>query len=581
MKDNKLFNNIEYIRVVFRLLGDHKKKLPFLIIILLLTSFLDLIGISMLVPYIDLFFNNGSGNLFLISFFIGEDFFTQENLSTITIFILCLFVIKTFAIIWANWKILAFCKEQEVRLRTSLARSYLDLPYEKYVSRNISQYVQTFSVFVGLYSSNVLLSLLRILSDCFVILFIIFYLANNNIVELFIVLLALTAFIFLYDYFLGGRLGQIGKNANFHDRSTLKIINEIVEGMKEIKIFGVGSKFLNQLKYHAKSNAEFTLKSQIILSIPKYLLEFIVVSIIVITIAYLNNTDPSYRFISTLSAFGYAGLRLMPIISTFSSNLSQIRYGKDSVNRLYQDVSSLDSIKKGYTDSTSDRMSQKIETIELKDVSYSYQGTEKRQIDKISIKIEPGSVVGIIGKSGSGKTTLMDLILGLLKPTFGVITYGSKDINSDLLWWWRKTAYIPQNNFLIDGSFRENIALGINDEEIDAKLLNLAIKKASLEDLIDSSIDGVDTKIGYKGLKISGGQRQRLALARAFYFKRKILFLDEVTSALDKDVENEVTKQVEALKGNATVFIVTHRIESLKDCDLIIEINNGKAVKIK
>jgi len=581
MKDNKLFNNFEYIRVVFRLLGDHKKKLPFLIIILLLTSFLDLIGISMLVPYIDLFFNNGSGNLFLISFFIGEDFFTQENLSTITIFILCLFVIKTFAIIWANWKILAFCKEQEVRLRTSLARSYLDLPYEKYVSRNISQYVQTFSVFVGLYSSNVLLSLLRILSDCFVILFIIFYLANNNIVELFIVLLALTAFIFLYDYFLGGRLGQIGKNANFHDRSTLKIINEIVEGMKEIKIFGVGSKFLNQLKYHAKSNAEFTLKSQIILSIPKYLLEFIVVSIIVITIAYLNNTDPSYRFISTLSAFGYAGLRLMPIISTFSSNLSQIRYGKDSVNRLYQDVSSLDSIKKGYTDSTSDRMSQKIETIELKDVSYSYQGTEKRQIDKISIKIEPGSVVGIIGKSGSGKTTLMDLILGLLKPTFGVITYGSKDINSDLLWWWRKTAYIPQNNFLIDGSFRENIALGINDEEIDAKLLNLAIKKASLEDLIDSSIDGVDTKIGYKGLKISGGQRQRLALARAFYFKRKILFLDEVTSALDKDVENEVTKQVEALKGNATVFIVTHRIESLKDCDLIIEINNGKAVKIK
>ena len=236
------------------------------------------------------------------------------------------------------------------------------------------------------------------------------------------------------------------------------------------------------------------------------------------------------------------------------------------------------------------------EKVELKEVTYSYPGTSKPAIDRLSLTLKKGQSIALIGKSGAGKTTLVDVILGLLRPESGNIIVDGKSIYSNInnfdsnSWqnligsknlrsWQNLIGYIPQSIFLIDDTIERNIAFGVPDHLIDNIRVDRAIKAAQLEDLVEQMPEGIKTMVGERGLRLSGGQRQRIGIARALYHEREILVLDEATSALDNETEKLVSEAISSLAGTKTLIIIAHRLTTVAHCDRIYMLENGRIVK--
>jgi ABC-type bacteriocin/lantibiotic exporter with double-glycine peptidase domain len=262
-------------------------------------------------------------------------------------------------------------------------------------------------------------------------------------------------------------------------------------------------------------------------------------------------------------------------------SLMQMRYGRDSVSRLFSDVTEIrkslnlpskgDNIKK---------VDEEFKALTLNQVSFLYPGSKYNALDEISLKIHAGESIGFIGPSGSGKTTLLDALLGLFEPQKGSIEFNGKNIKENLREWQSKVAYMPQQVFLIDGSLRENVTLGTNASEIDENKLYESLRQARLMDLVEKLPEGVNTILGERGIRFSGGQRQRVSLARAFYHDRNILVMDEATSSLDNATEKEIVDEIEQLKGTRTMIVIAHRLTTLKHCDRIYKLRDGKIVNV-
>jgi ATP-binding cassette subfamily C protein len=283
----------------------------------------------------------------------------------------------------------------------------------------------------------------------------------------------------------------------------------------------------------------------------------------------------------TLSVFGVAALRLFPAVNTFMQSLMQMHYGRNSVSTLFNDVTDIkESVKIHINTSQPMQVNEEFQTLSLNQVCFFYPDSKHNALDDISLKIHVGESIGFIGPSGSGKTTLLDTLLGLLEPQKGCIEFNGRNIKNNLKEWQSKVAYIPQQVFLIDGSLRENVALGLNENEIDEDKLLESLRQARLMDLVEKLPQGVNTILGERGIRFSGGQRQRVALARAFYHGRNILVMDEATSALDNATEKEIVTEIERLKGEKTTIVIAHRLTTLKHCDRIYKLQDGKIVNM-
>ena len=218
------------------------------------------------------------------------------------------------------------------------------------------------------------------------------------------------------------------------------------------------------------------------------------------------------------------------------------------------------------------------EKLDIKDVSFRYPTRDDPTLFDINLTIKKGEAVGIIGPSGSGKSTLIDLLLGFLEPDKGEILLNNSSIFNDLNKWRDKIAFMPQQVYLIDDSIVRNVALGLKDDEIDYSQINKSLEAAQLIEYIKELPDGYRTLVGERGAQMSGGQRQRIALARAFYFGRDILILDEATSSLDNETEKEIIKNIKSLKGEKTLIVIAHRLSTLVNCDRVYEIGGGNII---
>jgi ATP-binding cassette subfamily B protein len=220
--------------------------------------------------------------------------------------------------------------------------------------------------------------------------------------------------------------------------------------------------------------------------------------------------------------------------------------------------------------------------IYLKDVGFKYPGNERRVIKNIDLKIKKGSIVGFMGPTGSGKSTLLDILMGLLNPTSGGIYIDNVKVDKNNQYLWQKNiAHVPQNIFLSDGSIEENIALGVPIGEIDTIRVKDAARQAQLDKVIENLPCGYQTIIGEDGNFLSGGQKQRIGIARAIYKRAQVLIFDEATSALDTKTEAEIMKSIYSLGENLTILIIAHRVSTLKGCDWLVKITNGKSEIVK
>ena len=313
-------------------------------------------------------------------------------------------------------------------------------------------------------------------------------------------------------------------------------------------------------------------------SVPRYFLELIMILfVVVIVVLYSYQNKDLELIIPVLTMFSIAAIRLFPSVNQIVGGISQIRFGRPVVSLLYKDLKIVDNFNFEQKNNENNK-TLAFETIELKDVSYSYPARNIMVIDNLSMKIKKGDSIGIIGPSGSGKTTLLDILLGLIQIDNGNVEFNGKDLYNYLNDWKSHVAYIPQNIFIVDNTITRNIALGEPDELIDFERLNNAINQSKLSQLIEQMPKGVDTLLGEDGVQLSGGQRQRIALARAFYHNREVLVMDEATSALDNETELEIVNEIKLLKGNKTLVVIAHRLSTVKHCDYIYKLDEGKIV---
>jgi ATP-binding cassette subfamily C protein len=217
-----------------------------------------------------------------------------------------------------------------------------------------------------------------------------------------------------------------------------------------------------------------------------------------------------------------------------------------------------------------------LQSLQLEAVSLTYPGEETPAIDNVSLDISPGGSLGVVGPSGAGKTTLIDILLGLLAPTKGRVLVNGRDLSGMRQAWSRRLGYVPQSIYIFDDTLRRNIAFGYADNEIDEDAVLTAIEQAQLEDFVDGLSEGMDTVLGEHGARLSGGQQQRIGIARALYHDPEVLVLDEATSSLDTETEQEITAAIDNLRGIKTLVIIAHRLSTVRQCDRLIYLENGK-----
>lgn len=280
-----------------------------------------------------------------------------------------------------------------------------------------------------------------------------------------------------------------------------------------------------------------------------------------------------------ITLYAFAAYRLLPAIQQIYSSFNQLKFIGPAVDSVYQDIKNLTS-NEIILDNKDNSLNFKNEIV-LKNIFYSYPNSRKKALSNISINFPSKSTVGIVGKTGSGKTTLVDIILGLLEAEDGSFEVDGQKISQNNIQNWQKLiGYVPQDIFLSDCSIKENIALGINTKDINLQQIENVSKTAKLHDFVINNLpDKYETVIGERGVRLSGGQRQRIGIARALYNNPKILILDEATSSLDNNTEKKVMDAIYKITDDITVIIIAHRLNTIKNCDKIFKLEDGKFIR--
>jgi ATP-binding cassette, subfamily B, bacterial PglK len=572
----KLINKILF------LLGRKKRKLPKFILYFMVLSLLELIGLGLIAPYLSILVNPETfveSGIYTFLTHVGFSGEVNDLIKTLGLMLILAFLLKSICMLLVNRAIFRFSLDQEVNLRSRLMWSYQNLPYAEFLKRNSSEYTHSIQILTSNFAS-VLNNLLRISSEFLVGMCIFAILAWTDIFALSILLIVLAVSMSIYSIAFNKKVINFGKLSNLALTDIVKSVNEGIKGIKEIRVLRKEKFFHKNLVLNANKYAEATLKYSIISTIPRYFLEFIMIVFVVSLVLFSINTgDDIESLLPIIGVFGVASVRLIPSASQILNGFITIQNAKYGLDLLVSDIQHSEPLVNS-TKRIKISDSVTFSFLELKELSYSYDGNIKlKLLNNISLRINANESIGIIGTSGSGKTTLVNIMLGLLKANTGGVFFNGVNIEKDLDGWMSRVAYLPQNVFMVDDTLRRNIALGVEDETIDNDRIDFAVIQANLGNFINESPLGLDTILGEGGMRISGGQKQRVALARAFYFNREVLILDESTSALDNETEREVVKEIKILKGKVTTIIIAHRLSTLRHCDVIYKLDNGKIIE--
>lgn len=571
--------SFQYLKEILFLIGSDKKKLPLMVCLFLVLSVLDLAGIGLVAPYVTII---ADPDYFLQSTFyggyqkLGLSSEIRDILFNIGLALVIVFTVKAGIAMFINFVLLKFCHGQSVALRASLMRSYQNLPYVDYIEKNSSQLIHNINL-ADKFATGTLLAMLRIICDGLVLISIILFLSFADIKAFALLTVILIVFAISYDRILRARVKFYGEESNASSIKVLKSVQEALIGLKEIRVLKKEEFFFNSMYESAVKFASVSVKAALANLSPRFLLELIMVSFVVLLVLMsLVEGRSMSELLPLLSMYGVAAIKLAPAATSIISGISKMRFYRDAVALVYNDVSRISDSKIANAPK-SDEEASKFTSICLHNLHFEYPGSRSPAIRDLSLQINNSDIIGFVGASGSGKTTLVDVILGLLKPQKGEIYHNNRLLNDESIGEWRsRVAYLPQDVFLLDDTLERNIALGVHDKDVNQKKLQEAIAKARLTQMVSNLSKGLDTLVGERGMKLSGGQKQRIALARAFYHERDILVMDESTSALDTETEQEIVDEIQRLKGEKTMIVIAHRITTLQHCNAIYRLDGGR-----
>lgn len=365
----------------------------------------------------------------------------------------------------------------------------------------------------------------------------------------------------------------------------IKCVNQGLGAIKETKVMRKEKYFLEEFSRTYQQYGEANRKYLFINQLPRMIIETMVVSgLLVMIVAKLAMGSTPEEIVPLLGVLALAAFRLMPSANRIVNLFNTIKFQQPLFYELYPELMDIkerqESRKESYYLSVQPKLKFE-KSIQVNKLRFAYPEGRENVLQDVSFSIGKGDFAGIIGPSGAGKTTFVDILLGLLKPSDGNIQVDGQNIFDNIRSWQANLAYVPQSIYLIDGSVKENIALGVAPENIDNTRIEKSLHMAELYDFVSDLPEGIETRVGERGVKLSGGQRQRIGIARALYQQPEVLILDEATSALDNDTEKSITDTILKLKGQITIIAIAHRLSTLAECDYKIEFAEGKATVLR
>ena len=556
-----------------------KKQFLLLLFLMIVTAFAEVISLSIVYPFItiittpDKIFNNSI--IYNLSDRLG--IVTADQLILpITI----VFIIMTISVGFLRAFFLALSALlSQVSVADLGIKAYertLYQPYSIHVTRDSSDIISGIAKKMDL-SASVIFSLLTLLSAITMIIVILtFFLFIYPLLALVtgaILILLYVPTLIIVRKTLNNNSVIMAKEQN----KVFKALNDGFGGIRDIILNGT-----QRVYAQAYFESDYALryaqgKNLFIFTSPRYFFEIVGIVSIVIFAYFLNKQNEGFIvYLPLIGVLALGAQRLLPMVQLCYYSVSQmIGYYvpiKDTIELLDQPI----------PDETSNETAPPLlfnKYIQLDSIKYRYNSDSSWVLKGLNLSIAKNSRIGIVGETGGGKSTLLDILMGLLLPTEGQITIdGIKIVKDNIRAWQHLIAHVPQDIYLSNNSFYENIAFGISTDKIDKKQVKLAAVQAQLNEFIENLKDGYNTNVGEKGIKLSGGQKQRIGIARALYKNASVLFFDEATSSLDYNTEKNVIEAIEGLSKELTVIIVSHRLTFVENCDVIIQLDQGKVV---
>ena len=570
-----------------------KRQIAGLALLILIGGLLETVGVSMLLPVVQAIMDPEQ---LMENELVGKvtkalHIETSRQLIILMLgALIALYVVKNAYLLFQTYVQNTFVTRNRNRMISRVMREFLNRPYEEYLGADIPTVFRLTDSDIP-NAFQLILVMIQMVTEIVVAGFLcIVLVVVSPVMSLFIfcIFMGMTQMI---TKVLKPRLNAIGhKNQQIQSRIAKWRIQSIY-GLKDVKVLHREEFFVRNYYESGAIGADVARNYAVFNNLPRLLIETIfMASMLLFIMLYMLRGGNITVLIPQLSAFAVAGIRVMPGTNRINTYLSEIAYSQPCLDYLYENLTanmkmdvngSVTGLARGGGAQTQEVRTHLQDKIVLDHITYAYPNTEKNIFTDAHMEVKKGQSVGIMGPSGAGKSTVVDILLGLLRVQAGTITCDGVNIFDNYADWLSKIGYIPQSIYLIDESIRDNIAFGIDGDKIDDRRIWEVLEEAQLKEFVEELPEGLDTTIGDRGVRISGGQRQRLGIARALYHNPEILVFDEATSALDNDTEKAVMDAINNFHGRKTMVIIAHRLNTIAKCDVIYKVDGEKIVETK
>lgn len=571
----------------FRFILNTQQKILFFIVLFMsfVAAMLEMLGVAVIIPVLNMMLDMEAARgkwfirPFVEVFHLESD---QALIGVVCFLVILIYIVKNVYSIFYTWVYLKYANKIQRELSVRVLKAYMKQGYIFFVENNTAALLQGVGGDIsGVYSiiKTVYSLFTKILTVVCISAFIFVQSSDMAVVLCTLAVMCLVLLQLIYRK----PMSVNGKKNRQMAQITSKVSIEAIQGNKEIIAMHKQDFFTKYYERVVAKRNMLTVKVELGTLSPAYLIEMICIAGLMAAVAVqLGRTEDINGLITQLSTIAVGAFRILPALGGITSGINTVTMYTSQLARTYETLHTVRTLEEESRKKAElqGKLTEGFDKeLNLEHVTFGYPNGEGNVLQDVSLTVKKGQSIALIGPSGAGKTTLADIMLGLLKPSEGRVMMDGTDIEELGENWSRVVGYVPQTMYLIDDTIKYNIAFGEAERDIDEERVWEALKIAQLDTYIKGLKDGIDTKVGELGVRFSGGQRQRLAIARALYRNPDILILDEATAALDNETESEVMKAIEALQGYKTLIIVAHRLTTVRKCDIIYEVKDGTVVR--